>query len=295
MSYLERIRACNQHDASLYRDFAVAGCVVGRMTHEFARQLRAWPDVFNVGTQTVGLSAKIERDTVDVAERSQCVGHVLQELGSSGVIEGWRDEVHKISRCWSDAPLLLVERAAIPYFGAGGVAVHLNGFVRRGQDLYLWVARRSDTKPTAPGKLDHLVAGGQPANLGLFENLVKECDEEAGLSRHMAERAISTGFVSYGYDSRKGYRPDVIYTFDLELPDSFVPVNRDGEVASFTLHPVDEVASMVRETHDFKRNCALVIIDFLVRHGVVSAEHPDYYEIVSALRTPSVFVNVESL
>ena len=284
MSYLDRINDCNHHDRTLYRDFKIAGVLAGRMRHAFADRLRVWEDVFKVGHNEVTLSAELERDSVSVERRSECVCTVLHELHTEGVIDGWRDEIHKISNRWSDPPLLLVERASMPHFGATGVAVHMNGYVRQGKELALWVARRADTKPTAPGKLDHLVAGGQPAHLGLFENLIKECAEEAGIARSLAKCAKSTGFVSYAHDSSRGYRPEVAYTFDLELPDDFEPVNKDGEVAGFFLSPVEEVAELVRETRQFKSNCALVIVDFLVRHGVITAEEPGFCDIVSGLR-----------
>lgn len=41
----------------------------------------------------------------------------------------------------------------------------------------------------------------------------------------------------------------------------------DGEVESFKLIPVAQVANVIRETGFFKANCSLVIIDFLFRHG----------------------------
>lgn len=39
--------------------------------------------------------------------------------------------------------------------------VHINGYVNIDGEKYLWVAKRSDTKQTFPGMLDHIVAGGQ--------------------------------------------------------------------------------------------------------------------------------------
>ena len=47
--------------------------------------------------------------------------------------------------------------------------------------------------------------------------------------------------------------------------------------------PIEEVARIVRETDDFKLNCNLVIIDFLVRHGYIGPENPKYLEIVQGL------------
>lgn len=38
--------------------------------------------------------------------------------------------------------------------------VHMNGYVEKESQKFLWIAKRSDTKQTFPGMLDHLVAGG---------------------------------------------------------------------------------------------------------------------------------------
>lgn len=38
--------------------------------------------------------------------------------------------------------------------------VHMNGFVEKDGQKYLWIGKRNDSKPTYPGMLDHLVAGG---------------------------------------------------------------------------------------------------------------------------------------
>lgn len=36
----------------------------------------------------------------------------------------------------------------------------MNGYVNRNGQEFLWIGKRSDVKPTFPGMLDHLVAGG---------------------------------------------------------------------------------------------------------------------------------------
>ena len=36
----------------------------------------------------------------------------------------------------------------------------MNGYVERAGQKYLWIGKRSEVKPTYPGMLDHLVAGG---------------------------------------------------------------------------------------------------------------------------------------
>ena len=61
-------------------------------------------------------------------------------------------------------------------------------------------------------------------------------------------------------------------------------MNTDGEVEAFYLWPIEQVAERVRGGDTFKFNCSLVIIDFLIRHGVIEPEHPDYLALQSGLR-----------
>ena len=90
-----------------------------------------------------------------------CEG-VLSQLKESGIITGWRDELYPVTTAFDAEPVLLVERAAAPFFGIRAYGVHVNGYVRAGDgSLKLWVGRRSAAKQTWPGKLDHIVAGGQ--------------------------------------------------------------------------------------------------------------------------------------
>ncbi|MCK4868615.1 MAG: DUF4743 domain-containing protein, partial [Alphaproteobacteria bacterium] len=56
-------------------------------------------------------------------------------------------------------------------------------------------------------------------------------------------------------------------------------------VESFELWPVERVIETVRETFEFKFNCNLVIIDFLIRHGLIDADNePDYMALCLGLR-----------
>ena len=58
----------------------------------------------------------------------------------------------------------------------------------------------------------------------------------------------------------------------------------DGEVGKFYLWPVQEVARVVRETDEFKLNCTLVVIDYLLRNGLITPEHPEYKELSCSLQ-----------
>ena len=209
---------------------------------------------------------------------------MLAALAASGDIEGWRAEPFPVMEEWGDPPLLILERAACPHFGVRAWGVHMNGYVRREGGLHLWVATRVWDKPSCPGMLDNMIAGGQPIGIGLRENVIKEAAEEAAVPYELASRAIPVGMVTYRHETEAGFKPDVLYAYDLELGGDFQPMNSDGEIAEFYLWPVARVMETVAGTRDFKFNCNLIVIDFLIRHGLIDPDRPDYIEIVEGLR-----------
>jgi 8-oxo-dGTP pyrophosphatase MutT (NUDIX family) len=139
--------------------------------------------------------------------------------------------------------------------------------------------------------LDNAVAGGIASGESPFESLVRECGEEASLDEEFVRSsARACGTVTYWYirDERAGgetnlMQPEVQYVYDLELPEDTIPKPGDDEVEEFYLWGVEEVQEAMRRG-EFKPNCALVVLDFLVRHGILTTENErDYIEIVSRL------------
>jgi len=279
MAFLDRIEDCRRFDPDGYRPFAVGSVTVGFVGHAFASRLKDFPKVFEVDTEGVRLNDRL----AGFDSRTRAVAEVLESLRAKGEIRGWRDEPYPVTVSFSAAPLMTLERAAVPLFGVMAFAVHLNGVVGERADLRMWIAKRSLSKPTGPGKLDQLVAGGQPAGVSLSDNLVKECAEEAMISADLARRAVPIGTVSYITERPEGLRRDVLFNYDLELPEDFEPDNTDGEVESFHLWPIERVIETVRDTDNFKFNCALVVIDFLIRRGLIAPDHPDYVELLRGL------------
>ena len=53
--------------------------------------------------------------------------------------------------------------------------------------------------------------------------MVKECEEEASIPRELAQRATPVGAVSYASEQAEGLKRDVLFCYDLELPNSFEP------------------------------------------------------------------------
>jgi hypothetical protein len=280
LSLLDRFAVIKAPDLARYRPFLVDGHRVGFLPGDLALRLQEHDDVFAVDDRAVGLAPGLR----GYGERTAAVGRVLRALHRDGWFPGWRDERYPVGPALDLPPLFEMERAAVPAFGVRAYGIHVNGFVGQGPEMRLWVGRRSRRKPTFPGQLDHLVAGGQPAGLGLEENLLKECAEEALLPADLARRARPVGITSYLTVTEEGLRDDVLFNYDLELPADFVPVNADGEIEEFFLWPIERVIEELAATDRFKFNVAFVVIDFLIRHGFVGPEDPDYLELVRAQR-----------
>ncbi len=280
MSLLERIRTCHRWNPAAYRSFVIGGTSYGYIPHALATRLSDFPAVFKVDSGQVTLSSGL----TDFESRSGAVAEIVQRLTDCGDLPAWRGENFPLARRWGDTPVMTIDRCAAAPFGIRSFGVHVNGITERDGQRLMWIGRRAMNKPSAPGKLDHIVAGGQPHGLSIKENLIKECAEEADIPRSLAECAKPVSAVSYLCEWTDGLRDDVAFCYDLELPAGFIPRNTDGEVDEFYLWPVDQVFERVRNTEDFKFNVALVIIDFMVRQGYLGPDEPDYMRIVEGLR-----------
>jgi hypothetical protein len=98
------------------------------------------------------------------------------------------------------------------------------------------------------------------------------------------ERARACGTVCYVYvtDERSGGEtglvcPEVQFVYDLCAGEEMVPVSGDGEVEEFVLVDMGELRERL-ERGEFRPASACVMIDFMVRHGVLTAENEDDYE-----------------
>jgi 8-oxo-dGTP pyrophosphatase MutT (NUDIX family) len=282
MSFLDHIRECNRWEASDFVPFIVGGDRVGHIRCSFAEHLRSWPEIFAVDKETVRWVCPFS----DFDDRNQALQDVLEELVERGVISHLHGEKYAVTCGIRHQARLLIDRASAPHFGVRAFGQHMNGFVRDGDRLKMWIGRRSADRRVYPSYLDNLVAGGLPWGVSLEENLRKECREEAGIPQALADRAVPVGAVTYCRDSERGLKPDVMYCYDLELSPEFEPRCTDGEVETFYVWPVEEVMEIVRGSDQFKLNCNLVVMDFLVRHGYLSQESPDYLRIIQGLRSP---------
>ncbi|HGG58885.1 MAG TPA: DUF4743 domain-containing protein [Gammaproteobacteria bacterium] len=277
MSYLQRIRACNNCSLDGLIPFVIQGRRYGFVSSNFAAALSDYPKVFDVDERRIALVESLATPQA----RTTAVAEVNDRLRRQGAIQQWNDELFDVKNDFDDPAVMAIERDAVIHYGLRAYGVHVNGLVEKADGSWLWVATRARDKPSFPGMLDHIVAGGQPAGLGLPENVIKEAEEEASIPAELAARARRMSRVTYCLRTDKGLKADTLFCFDLELPPDFTPRSNDGEVESFELLPLSRVAEIVRDTERFKPNCNLVIIDLLLRKGMIDDE-----SLADALRAP---------
>ena len=280
MSYLRHVERCNRHNPTDFIPFIADDQLVGRMRPAFAELLRKYADVFQQNGSGITLHSALS----GYADRTEALAEVMQQLVADGHHDHLMGEPYPVTAGLRHEALFEIDRTASSLFGLRTFGQHINGFVKDGDELLMWVAKRASDKRTFPGMLDQLVAGGLPMGINLQENLQKECYEEAGIPETLANQAVPVGAISYNVDNVKGYKYDILYCYDLLLPENFTPVCTDGEVDEFMLQPMAEVMSTIVETDRFKPNCNLVVIDFLLRHGYISPEHGEYLDLITGLR-----------
>lgn len=293
-AFLERVQENNDIGELKLNElvpFVVDGMTLGYTSIDFAEECKLYKDTFVDVDGSLGLAPSLE-GSKDVTIRTHAVGKVTRAMKDKGLIKGWRDELLPVVASFSSPPVLLMERAAYPFFGMKGYGVHVNGFTiinhsSTQSELKLWVAKRSATKQTWPSMLDHLVAGGQPHGISPSDNVVKECGEEAGIPEQLARTAVPVSAVSYsGLDEERRLKRNCLFCYDLELPADFQPIPCDGEVQSFELQSLDWVIEKIAlgGKGGYKPNCHLVVLDFLIRKGAISPESPLYLDLIASLR-----------
>ena len=255
-------------------------------------------------------SMEIRRSTREIlifdqpteAERTATVAAVTnywRENKTFRVLEGWRDELFPVYGP-GDTLLYSVERTAAALFGIPTYGAHMTAYVRdesATNGVRFWIPRRSRTKKTWAGMLDNTVAGGMATGEVPLECIIREAEEEASLPDQVVRSRIkAAGTVTYIYFRKEEstgelglLEPEVEYVYDLELPADVIPKPNDSEVEQFFLLTVEEVKEAMAKG-EFKPNCAVVLLDFFMRHGTLTKENePDYDEIKRRMHRPLPF------
>ena len=265
-----------------YRPLRVEGTDAGWLDDARASRLARMSDVFAVDEHGVRFVDRLN----DEKSRSEAIDRVARELAAAGELTAWRDERYAVAPALGAPPWFLLERSAARYFGIHTHAVHVNGVVRDGDSVRMWIARRSPTKSIDPGMLDNLVGGGIAAGQTIAAALVKEAWEEAGVPAPLASQAQRAGTVQICREQPDGLQRETIFVHDLWLPSDFAPAANDDEVVEHRLVTLPEAARLIaadRGPDAVTADASVVILDYLMRHGQIEAD-ASAYRTLDALR-----------
>ncbi|KAK0624856.1 thiamine pyrophosphokinase-related protein-like protein [Bombardia bombarda] len=231
----------------------------------------------------------------DEASRSEAVARTFASLRGMDkfvVLSRWRDEL-KPAYGPNNEILFNVERAAVPLLGIVSYGVQLSVYSYDVDTKLprIWISKRSMTTANYPGLLDNTTAGGCRTGEDPFESVVREAKEEASLPddvvRSSARACGTIGYFHFRDDKAIGetylLQPEIEFLYEMELPDGVQPETNDHEVEWFQLWDVEMIKDGLTQRL-FKPSYTLVIVDFFVRHGVLTpSNEPDYVDIVSRL------------
>lgn len=289
---------------STYHAFKVNGCdaVLGYIPNSVVDKFHWTGEDWHIDSTSRTVTLMAAPDAKPEV-RSEIMSRLLAEAvrrETFEVLKGWRHEMYPIY-----APgghfLMEMERSASPLFGITTYGVHMTGYVEDEQGIRLWVARRSKTKQTFPTMLDNTAAGGMSTGEHPYSCAIREAAEEASVPAAVfEERARPVGVLTYFYvrDARAGgetglLQPEIEYIYDIRLDASHTIKPCDSEVEDFRQWTVDEVRESLKKG-EWKPNCAVVIIDFLMRHGILTPENePDYLEIMARMHRRLPFPTVK--
>nr|XP_003188791.1 thiamin pyrophosphokinase-related protein [Aspergillus niger CBS 513.88] len=234
-----------------------------------------WPsNTWSISTNTITL---LTPPTATASTRTAILLPTLQALVSHGILRGWRNETFPLYG--PDGTIILeIERAASALFGIVTYGVQMLCYTQP-QDSntpLLWIAKRSSLKQTYPGMLDTTAAGGLSTGLPPREAIMREATEEAGIPGDLMRGEMRfVDRISYFHVNMEGgmelLQPEVEYLYELRLESGVVPRPSDSEVEDFRLWEVQEVKEALGEGR-FKPNSAVVVVDFLLRRGLLDGE-----------------------
>jgi 8-oxo-dGTP pyrophosphatase MutT (NUDIX family) len=238
------------------------GVRLGSVALDHLPRLRHFADAFAETPDALALR-------LPASERDGRLAEIHAALRDEGLIVAWRDEAYPL-RDVRGGEHGTIERAASRFWGTLTWGAHCNGYVadERGRPSHLWIARRADSKPTDPGRLDNLIGGGVPRGQSAREALVREGWEEAGLAPDRFDGLVEGEILEIDCDIPEGRQHEHLHVFDLELPPGLEPRNLDGEVAWHRRMPVDEAIARAR-AGELTTDAALATLAFAVRHGLL--------------------------
>jgi 8-oxo-dGTP pyrophosphatase MutT (NUDIX family) len=274
MGFLENIASMNHFEAKNFIPFYFGTEKVGHLHFDYLSSL------LDLGLGFQERNGSLFLPHQDFSMASKTMAWAVGKL-SKTVEMHLRDEFCDVKPTFCGPTLFKIQRGAHEFFGVKGYGVHCIAYRKKEGKLWVWVAKRSAKKSKYPAYYDDTIAGGISSGFSPKDVLLKEAWEEAHLEARQAALARSCGIISY--KRSVGYFTEwaTLFLYELELDQS--PQPNDDEVERFELMPVESVYEWVKEGTFFKPNCNLVQMSFLIRHGILGPQEPDFEAICKGL------------
>lgn len=259
---------------------------IGMTKDDVGHQLaRLGGDVFDLRADGLHLNPSLK----DYAARTEAVDALLLEASEQGILPPKTDYSHMGGDDWYSVgnrqnPLFEMRRFYSPYMGIRRYASRVNAF--HGDQM--WIVKRGTGVHEYPGRLDNLIGAGQVVGRTIFEHMVVEAHEEAGLSAEDCTHAVCASMIHTCRHTSQGFLFDEnIYIYDLDTQGTIMPhIVNEWEVQAIEQWPFDRVLKSIRTSEEFRPEAALCLIDFFIRKGFITPDNePDYDELCFGLRS----------
>jgi len=280
-----------QEKVNSYYHFRVdsVSAALGYVLPYVAKEFKKFPKWWKLDDETTPKTLTLVGGH-DETSRSRVVGETISamlEKKTFGILGKLKEELKPIYGPGGEL-LFSIDRAAFPLLGIVAYGVHMIAYTRdaKGDVDKLWVSKRGNDVRGYKGFFDNTVSGGIPTGETPREALIREADEEAKLSKRDLANVKSCGTLSYFHIRKPEQGPDpgllhpgVQYIYEMVAPENFNPIPDGKEVESFHQLGCKEILEQI-VGGKVKPFFTLVVIDFLLRHGVIDEEKErDFVEI----------------
>ncbi|QEY25182.1 NUDIX hydrolase [Neisseria zalophi] len=266
-------------DSDSWQILWLNGLKLGRLNRQWrARIIEDWPAPIEIKPQGIHLH------TANWHEMGEALQTMAQNWHRQGYLRGWRDEKFDVHNA-NGEPLFELERSAFRPLGLLSHAVHINGLTQHNGEWVFWIGRRAAHKAVDPNKLDNIVGGGIASGESIQEAMLREAEEEAGLSRNLLESLCCQSVRHSRRPVSRGLHNEFLHIFDAILPPDTRPENQDGEVAGFTKMTVPELTDAMCSGL-LMNDAMLVTLDAFARYGLLDKNHKLFQRLAETIVPP---------
>lgn len=279
MKFSATIRPYKSADLTGFLRVFVAGQPVGWTKPEFAALLDSFNDTWFLRDNALHMNDAL----ADFDTRAKAIDDTFVALSDQGHIPAMPDYSMLGGIDWFPIysgqdidRLALVRRFYAPYLGIHFKTVMVHGY----HDNRYWAAKRGKIVEGAPGMMDIMVAGAVRHDQTLEEAVLDEGYAEAGISRDWLPDIRHKQDLELYYLNDGGFFiNETFHIYEFDTKGEFTPrTNLPLEVEGFQEYSMHDLLIAVQHGGIFKGQINMVLTDFLIRHGYLTKDHPDFEE-----------------